>query len=1246
MLPKKTRYILYSVLLATLSVVGTTAIANTTVKSLIFDFSLLLDYHMKNTSTSASEDELSKTAVITKSFEVKEKYSSTSIAPMFATIIQGADNQVDCSNNGLTVARFNLCGNSDNRIISLSGSHSSISWQLLGGGCSPDINEDCPDTSPGCYTEVQTGATFNLDASTISATTGAEFLVMVDGLPYYFKVKKSSITQTFVKSDFVCDVPGRIQITNLSSAYEFSIDNGSGFGPWQGPIFDNLVPGTYNVKARLQNTPNTCEYPYAPITISQLDLEIEATFTDVLCSGDTGTITVAANNVPGPYKYTLLNSSGVAQEFTAFIPDNPYTFSAVGFGTYIVQVETQQCSGDPLNGINPPRQSLNTSGNPIVIGSGLAPLEASTEVNNSFGCATISNVPIILNTIGGAAPYTFTVNSGPSQPSYTGATTYTVTTAGTYDFLITDSNGCTITASANVEELLPPLVTGIGVDGTCTNGGATINFNITNARGYNLSYRLNAADPWVTNPQIAVTAGTYNTIEVLYQQGGFQCTLTLAPVTVTNVGSIVGSATKISDRLCDGTGGVNGGEINFVGPFTGGSGSGYVFSIDGLNFTGTTSYTNLAAGTYTPIIEDGGGCRLSLSPITINDVDPPTDLVFVQSNINCSVGTSDVTLTPTSNAAIIRYEVLSPTPGFDSDGDNTNTIITGLSTNTSYVFQITDANNCTYTEVFTPVQISTIRARVKSGGDLKVCNGATDGSGTFLVDGFTNNYTYNINGGTESGIQNNLEVVLPFSGVGTYIINVTDADTGCTDSTSFDILEAAVLDLSGSIVTPMTCQNNNIGRVQAVTTGGWGGNRYSLEYPSGITIPFKSGPVFGNLTESTDPLNPADVYTLTVQDSEGCTTTFQFDLEERIPPTLSIAGTDLCFSPTNDASITVASTGGGTGHEYRINNGPFQAGTTFSGLVPGTYTIEVEDDNNCRDQLTVVIPPQLHVSLTVVDEIPCAGNGTLGIDINGGDISNLPTTSYTILKDGLAVPGFISLPLPSDAFTYTVPFGEHGVYTVSLTDNNGCPDTSEPITFDEPTNIAAIHTVVGPSCGDVNSGFIDVQPDVMGGIPPFQIKFGPTGSLTYGVGDDGVYTFSSQTVYSGLAVGTYEYLVKDSRGCLLPGIVSVPVSPDANPSPNATVAPLDAVCNTGVVSGGIRITGISGGIPEYTYIVEDLFGTEITQTTTTGSTTYPLDIIHNDIVPGQYQIITLDARGCRDIDIITVWIHNGRCCTG
>ncbi len=1207
---------MYAVVLLAFSVVCTSAIANTSVYKFISE--VVSKVEMPSTKTVADD---AASVGLSASYSVYGKGNAAlPMAPMFMTIIQGADEEVGCANDGSTIARFNLCGDFDNRTVSLAGSFSSVSWQLLGGSCTPDINEDCPNTNASCYTQVGTGPTFTLDANTISSASGAEYRVIADGQQYFFKVKKSNITQTFVKEDAICGVPGRIQITNLSSAYEFSIDTGSGFGPWQGPIFDNLAPGTYIVKARLQNTPDACEYPYEPITIDQQDMDIDVTFTDALCVGDTGTITVTPTAGIGPYRYTLLDASGVAQEFTAFVGDNPYTFNAVGFGTYTVQVETQECTGDPLNGIDPPRQSLDTSGNPITIGSGVSALDARAEPNNSFSAACgISSVDITVYTSGGTAPYTYIVNGvGPSSPSYTDSRVETVTSPGTYDFLITDANGCTITASANIAELTPPDITVAGVDGTCTNGGARLEFTIIDPGGYDLSYRADSADPWSTNPVLSVTAGTYNNIEVLYESGAFNCILPMpGSVTVNEVGAIGGTAVKLSDRTCILGGGVNGGQIEFPGPFTGGSGTGYQFSIDGVNFSTTTLYTGLASGTYNPAIIDDSGCRRDLTAITIDDVDPPTDIAFAQSNINCAAGTSDVQLTATSTNAIATYEVISPVTQSNGTG-----LFTGLSTGVTHEFLITDVNNCSYTETFTPVQTSSIRARVQSGGDLRVCTGATDGTGTFIIDGFANTYTYDINGGLfTGGPQSNAQVVLPLSGADTYTITVTDTDTGCTDTASFDIEEpTAPVSLTGN-VTDMSCANGNIGRVIADATDGWGGYLYTLTYPGGgTTVGPKTGRTFNNLSL---PGN----YELSVVDAEGCTDTFNFTLTQIDPPTIALdaGATDYCYIPGTGATVGVTSTAGSAAvgtHQYRINGGSLQGSPVFNGLTPGNYTVEVVDGNNCRDQINVTIRPQLRVNTSIDTEIPCGGApGQIRVQVSGGYLSNATPKDYQVSTDNGATYS-ASQPLTANSFLYPVTAG--GTYMFRVTDNEGCEAFSSPLTVDPPVQIAPATVDVTPvSCGGTDNGRVTITPDATSGIPPYEVSFngGP---------------FTSQTVYSNLPVGTYPYVVRDARGCETPPADAV-VPLDTTASPDATVAPTPATCSAGnIVAGGIDITGVTDGTPNFTFIVEDILGNEVVRADNVDPVSLPINLSDPGLIPGTYTVITLDANGCRDVDTVTI----------
>ena len=1213
MLPKRTRHLLYALLVVGISVISASAVEGSPVAGLLERAGTLLPSAQADSESVHGENTFVPTVPV-----------DAAAPPLFSTIILNADEEVTCSDNGFTIARFNLCGDFDDRVIGVSGSYGSYEWQQLipGGSCTFDVNEDCPpiigNECNSSWQNIGSSPTLTLSAAGIPAATGAEFRVRVNGgAYYYFKVKKSTITQTYVKRDFICGVPGRIQVTNLSSAYEYSVDAGTGFGPWQAsPIFDNLTPGTYIVKARLQNTPNTCEYPYEPIEIEQLDIDIDVTFTDAQCFGETGSITVTVNNVPGPYKYTLLDASGVPQEFTTFIPNNPYTFAAVGLGTYSVQVETQQCTGDPAAGIPAPRESLDVNGNPIVIGDGLVALSASTEVNESLSSDPVcgaNDADIIVRTSGGVPPYTFTVSDGgTSAGSYTTETTYNVTTAGTYDFTITDANGCVVTASADVEELTPPVVTATGTDGDCSNG-ARIDLNVVDARGYNLSFRADPSDAWSANPVLTVPDGTYNSIQVRYQQAAFDCIYTLpTSITVTNVGAISGNAVKIQDRLCNASGGVDGGIIEFQGPFSGGSGSGYEFSIDGVNFSSQLTYSNLSPGTYTPIIRDGGGCRLELTALTIAEVDPPTDIAFTQSTINCATGTSDVQLAVTSNAPITLYEVISPVSIVNGASDT----FSGLSINTAYTFRVTDANGCSYEESFTPAVISSIRARLKSGGDTRVCPGAADGSGAFIVDGFQNGYTYNIDGGPESPVQSDPEVLLPPSGAGTYTITVTDADTGCTDTATLQIEEpAAPLTLGGN-VRAMSCANGNTGRVVANASGGWGAYRYSLELPSGATRGPKGGRVFGNLTE-------AGTYLLIVEDAEGCRETFSFDLTPIDAPTVSLdaAASDFCFVPGTGATLAVTSTAGtaplGT-HQYRINGGPLQASPVFSGLSPGNYTLEVVDGNSCSDAVNLTVNPQLRVAATIDTDIPCGGaDGSLQVQVSGGYLAGSGPKQYEVSADNGVTFG-PPTPLTANSFLYdtNVP----GDYVFRVTDNQGCIALSPPVTLNPPVNIdPASVSVIPASCGLTDNGIVTITPDATSGIPPYEISF-----------DGG--PFSSQTVYSNLNAGqTYTYVVRDARGCeTVPADVTIPT--DSTPPPDAAVSPVTANCLAGVVEGSISITGVTDGTPDFTYILQDQFGNELSRIGPTASTTESFD----NLAPGTYRVVTLDALGCRDEDTVTV----------
>lgn len=1264
MLPKKPRYTLYTLLLIALSVVGSTAVANSNVKIIFDEVALAFEKAIVYTIPSETAKISSIKSDLNSSNKAVRSAGASFSAPMFMTIIQGADEEVGCSVQGFTVARFNLCGDFDDRTIGLSGGpYGSVSWQILGGLCSPDINEDCPNTG-SCYTEVATGQTFDLDASSIPSNTGAEFRVVADGQIFYFKVKNNSITLDSSFRDVICGNPGRIQLLGLPTGYEYSIDGGANWQP--SAIFNGLLPGNYNIITRLQATPGGCEYPYETITIREQDIEIQVLVTDAICSNERGIIRIDVLNVPGPYNYRILDGAATIQQATGQL-SNSITFTDISFGTYIVEVSTPQCAGNAGMGIPPPRQNLDTSGNPITIGTGVTAITATAEHTESLSAACgVNSVNISLNISGGTAPYTYTVSGdGATYGPIGGTDTYTVTTANTYHFTIRDANNCEITVSDPVAEITPPDVTVSGVDGTCTNGGARLEFNVIDAKGYTLSFRADSADSWSPSSSLSVPANTYDDIQVRYQLGANDCILQLTPpqpdITVTSDGGVDGTSVKISDQTCLVGGGTAGGSLEIQSP-TGGSG-GYEYSIDGVNFVGSNTFIGLLPGTRTPYIRDAANpnCVRELTPITINGVDPPTNLDFALSNIDCAAGTLDITLTETASATIDTYEIISPAP----TASNSTGIFAGLLSGTTYTFRITDANNCTYEESYIPVIESTLRARVKSGGDRRVCPTETDGTGAFLVDGFTpdtpgTDYNYivtytplvgPVNPAFSTGSSSDLEIPITGLGAGNYLITVTDNDTNCTATANFDVEEPTTPLSATANETAMSCANNNTGRVAGVAGGGFGGYRYQLEGPTGFTTQGpKTGRFFGNLTIE-------GLYTLTVIDSEGCEATDTFTLTEVDPPSISLGAVDYCYGPGDEASITVSSTAGsGTinDHQYRIVGGSLQTpgtfGTyTFGSLVPGSYRIEVVNVvTNCSAQLPapIVIPRQVEVALEIRDEIPCGGNGEMRITVSEGDVSDLSMVSYDIiLDDGINPPASVEsgAGLPSNPYDFSIVTA--GSYTVEITDNNSCPRTSIPLVFDPPNNIAATERIVGPSCSDPNSGFVEIIPTVSSGVPPFEIVFAPAPTPGVLVADPNnpnagatTFTFSDQTIYSGLSAGFYEYVVKDDRECVT-AVTRIEVVADGTPAPDTSVAPIDGVCDplSDIVSGGVRIMNAPvGGVPDYTFIVEDLFGNEITRVITDGSTTYPLDILDDAIISGNYRVITLDSRGCNDIDDFTV----------
>src|SRR6185503_15240506 len=125
-----------------------------------------------------------------------------------------------------------------------------------------------------------------------------------------------------------------------------------------------------------------------------------------------------------------------------------------------------------------------------------------------------------------------------------------------------------------------------------------------------------------------------------------------------------------------------------IGAVTGGVAA-YTYLVNGGAFTGTTSYTGLAAGTYTVVVKDANGCTFTTTHV-INNNAGPTAVVLTPVNATCGASNGSFTIgAVTGGTAAYTYSI-------NGGAFTATTSYTGQAANT-YTVTVKDANGCTFT---------------------------------------------------------------------------------------------------------------------------------------------------------------------------------------------------------------------------------------------------------------------------------------------------------------------------------------------------------------------------------------------------------------------------------------------------------------------------------------------------------------------------------------------------------------------
>ena len=733
---------------------------------------------------------------------------------------------------------------------------------------------------------------------------------------------------------------------------------------------------------------------------------------------------------------------------------------------------------------------------------------------NGASCNGVCDGDLSVVASGGSDVFTTYAWDDPGAQS-TASTTSTLC-AGTFIVTITDDQGCTGTATEDVTEPDPLVVTATSSNASCKSlDNGSITTSVFGGTGP-FNYLWDDVGASTSSGISSLAPGTY-TVTVTDNNG---CT-TNDNAVITEPDTLFYTFDAVTNTTCNGDsdGEISGTTAGGTPPYT------YVWT---NGATAIEDPTGLSPNTYTLTLTDDNGCIIT-NDTTITDPDPITITMDLITDASCNGG-NDGSVDVTVAGGTGPYTYL-----WDDAGASTSEDLSGVIAG-SYKLTVTDVSLCVQGSIIFVVGEADAITALVTAVDAS-CNGVCDGEVFVTPTGGTLPYTSYIwddVGLTDAVSMNGL------CGA-TYTVTVTDAN-GCSVTASGDVDEPVA---NSVIVTsnPTQCAGVCDGTATATPSGGTAPYSYLWDDPGA-----QSGS--GSATHTATSLC-VGLVNVTITDALGCISNGNTTVTAPAVVTATIINsTNVTCNGGSDGFAVVGGAGGLAPYTYDWSPTSL-ANDTISVLTAGTHSGIVIDANGCRDSVDVVItePDPIVITTTTTDPL-CNGvaSGLAAVtNVTGG------VGGYTYLWDDVAATANDSLINVED-----------GTYTVTLTDAVLCTNKATVILTD-PTALSTITLSSDPTCYQACDGEGIVTPE--GGVPPY----------TY-IWDHDVTELDSiaENLCDTLGFGTpYDGTVYDANLCPLTFQVTITDDPEITISTVSTDPTCAYSCN-----GQATVTyagGITGG---------------------------------------------------------------------